>query len=164
MPTHEKQAELANSNVKRGLAGATGARVEIQDPADKDYEPQYALGDVFNPDWNIAPTTGANEVQTVQIADGTGGTFTITYSGQTTAAIAHDASAEEVEAALNALSNVTPGDIRVSKAGTTADHTYTLNYGGQLAREDVAQVTVDSTNVTGTETVTIATATAGSAS
>jgi hypothetical protein len=164
MPTHEQQSVLANTQVKLGLTGKAGARVEIADLDDPDYEPQYALGDVFNPDWNIDPTVGANEVQTVQIADGTGGTFTMTVLGQTTAAIAHDADAETVEAAINELSSVTPGDVRVTKSGTTADHTYTLSYGGQRAREDVAEVTVDSTNVTGTEVVTIATTTAGSAS
>jgi hypothetical protein len=162
MPVHEQQAELANDNSKLGLTGKAGARVEIQLQTDEDYEPQYALGDIFNPDWNIATTTGANEVQTVRMQDGTGGTFTITFSGQTTAAIAHDASAQTVQDALNALSNVAPGDILVSKAGTTADHTYTLGFGGQLSRENVAQVTVDSTNVTGTEVVTVATTTAGS--
>ncbi len=162
MPVSEQQSVLANTQYKKGLAGKAGGRVEVQSSADEDYEAQYALGDVFNPDWNIATTTGANEVQTVRIQNGTGGTFTVTYAGQTTAAIAHDASAQAVEEALNALSIVTPGDIRVTKAGTTADHTYTLSYGGQLARENVAQVTVDSTNVTGTETVTVATTTAGS--
>lgn len=164
MPVSENQADLANDYIKKGLEGKAGARIEIWESDDPDYEPQVALGDVFNADWNIASGTGANEVQTVQIAGGTGGTFTITFGGQTTAAIAHDASAATVEQALADLSNVNPGDIRVTKSGTTADHTYTLSFGGQLAREDVAQVTVDSTNVTGTETVTVTTTTAGSAS
>ena len=164
MPTHEQQAALANDNRHIGLLGKAGGRVEEYDSADKDYMPTYALGDVFNPDVNIDPAVGANEVQTVRVQSGTGGTFTITYAGQTTAAIAHDATETTVEDAINELSNVTPGDIRVTKSGNTADHTYTLKFGGQLARENVGQVTVDSTNVTGTETVTIATTTAGASS
>lgn len=47
----------------------------------------------------------------------TGGTFTITYNGQTTSAIAYNASAAAVEAALWALSSVGTGGARVS--GTT---------------------------------------------
>jgi hypothetical protein len=43
-----------------------------------------------------------------------GGTFTLTYSAQTTAAIDFDATATEVQAALVALSNIGPGDIRVT--------------------------------------------------
>jgi hypothetical protein len=164
MPTHEQQSVLANTQVKLGLEGKAGARIEVADSADEDYEPQYALGDVYDPDWNIDPLVGANEDQTIRIEDGTGGTFTITYGGQTTAAIPFDSDADTVAQALADLSNVTPGDIRVTKTGTTDDHTYTLAYGGQLARTDVAQVTVDSTNVTGTEVVTIATTQAGSAS
>jgi VCBS repeat-containing protein len=164
MPVDERQGQLANENSKRGLAGRAGGRLEISAADNKDYEPQTALGDIFNPDWNIAAATGANEVQTLRVQDGTGGTFTISFAGQTTAAIAHNATADAVEDALNALSNVTPGDIEVSKTGTLADHTYTLKFGGQFARENVAAITVDTTNVTGTETATVATTTAGAAS
>lgn len=153
MPVHERQGQLANTKEKLGLDGKTGARIEIQSSTDEDYEPQIALGDVYNPDWNIAPTTGANEVQTLRVQDAAGGTFTITYSGQTTAAIPFNASAIEVQGALSALSNVTPGDIRVSKAGTAGDHTYTLKFGGQLARENVAEITADITGLAAAVTV-----------
>ncbi|MFW3477497.1 hypothetical protein [Streptomyces microflavus] len=50
-----------------------------------------------------------NEVQTLTVTGGpTGGTFTITWSGQTTAAIAYNATAAVVQTALEALSNVAP--------------------------------------------------------
>ncbi|MFB7428788.1 hypothetical protein ACFC0K_36510 [Streptomyces hydrogenans] len=44
----------------------------------------------------------------------TDGNFTITHSGQTTAAIAYNATAAAVQAALEALSNVNSGDIVVT--------------------------------------------------
>jgi len=54
----------------------------------------------------------------------TAGTFTITWSGQTTTAIAFNASAAAVQTALEALSNIAPGDVVVTggpgnAAGTT---------------------------------------------
>ena len=50
----------------------------------------------------------------VTVSDATGGTFTLTYGGKTTAAIAHDASAATVQAALVALSSVGTGKVSVS--------------------------------------------------
>ena len=44
----------------------------------------------------------------------TGGTFTLTFDGQTTAPIAYDATAAPVQAALEALGNVEPGDVVVT--------------------------------------------------
>lgn len=55
------------------------------------------------------------EVVTVTITGTpTGGTFTLTYSGQTTAGIDFDATASEVLSALEALSNIEPGELAVS--------------------------------------------------
>lgn len=44
----------------------------------------------------------------------TGGTFTLTFDGQTTAGIARNASAATVQTALEALSNLAPGDVTVT--------------------------------------------------
>ena len=56
----------------------------------------------------VGPTSGieagANEVQTISITGSpTGGTFTLSFAGQTTAPIAYNASAATVVAALQAL-------------------------------------------------------------
>lgn len=100
------------------------------------------------------------EVQTIDLSGGddpTGGTFTITYDGETTAAIAYNASAAAVQAALEALPNVNQGDVVVTKAGFV----YTLTFAGVLG--NVPVVTVDDGELTsgGAITVTIATGTAG---
>ncbi|ASZ75459.1 minor tail protein [Mycobacterium phage Kimona] len=59
------------------------------------------------------------EVQLITVVgDPTGGTFTLTFDGATTAPIDIDASASEVQAALEALPNLGPGSITVD-AGPT---------------------------------------------
>ncbi len=105
--------------------------------------------------------SGTAEVQTLT-ESGTisGGTFTITFNGQTTAAIASSATASTVQAALEALSNVAPGDIAVT-GGPVETTALTLTFYGNLIG-NVAQVTVDTTNLTGsTPGITVATATPG---
>jgi hypothetical protein len=70
---------------------------------------------------NIATTVGGgstNEIQSVEVRYATGGTFTLTYDGQTTGNIAYNANAAAIEAALEALSNITA--VSVSGAGTLA--------------------------------------------
>lgn len=105
-----------------------------------------------------APT---NEIQTVTITGGpTGGTFTLTWSGQTTAAIAYNATAAAVQTALEALSNIAPGDITVTG---NAGGPYTVTWGGVHLGDDVAALTASGASLTGGTTpgVTIATTTAG---
>jgi hypothetical protein len=101
-----------------------------------------------------------NEVQTATITGApTGGTFTLTYSGQTTAAIAFNATAATVQAALEALSNLAPGDVVVTG---NAGGPYTLTFGGTLLGDNVASLTATASLTGGTSPgVTMATTTAG---
>lgn len=108
----------------------------------------------------FVPFDGVSEVQTVTITGGpTGGTFTLTFDGEVTAAIAYNATAAAVQSALEALSNVTPGDIVVSGS---AGGPYTLTFGGAYSEQNVPAVTANA-SLTGGSTpgVTIATPTAG---
>jgi hypothetical protein len=101
-----------------------------------------------------------NEVQTATVTGGpTGGTFTLTFNGQTTAAIAYNATAAAVQSALEALSNVNPGDIKVTG---NAGGPYTLTFGGQYLGDNVSSITATA-SLTGGSTpgVTMATTTAG---
>lgn len=62
-----------------------------------------------------------NEVIDVTLTGSpTGGTFTLTYSGQTTAGIAYNAAASAVQSALEALSNIAVGEVSVSANGAAA--------------------------------------------
>jgi hypothetical protein len=100
-----------------------------------------------------------SEVQTVTITGGpTGGTFTLTFDGATTAAIAYNASAAAVQSALEALPSINAGDVTVTGTGP-----YTVTFGGDLAGTDVAAMTASGANLTGgtSPDVTITTATGG---
>ena len=59
-----------------------------------------------------------DKIQRVDRGSATAGTFTLTYSATTTAAIAFDATAAQVETAIEALSNVTAAT--VTGSGTSA--------------------------------------------
>lgn len=61
----------------------------------------------------------------------TGGTFTLTYSAQVTTAIPWNATAAQVQSALEALSNVAPGDVFVS-GGPFPSSPMILTWGGTL--------------------------------
>ncbi|MDX2802377.1 phage tail tube protein [Streptomyces scabiei] len=123
-----------------------------------------ALTWIDGPGWrDLEPLS--NEVQQVAITGGpTGGTYTLTYSGQTTAGIAYNATATQVRNALAALSNIGTGNVTCTGGphpGTPVDVTFT----GALAGTDVAQMTASSAGLTGgtSPTVTVTTTTPGGA-
>lgn len=90
-----------------------------------------------------------NEVQQVAITGGpTGGTFTLTYAGQTTAPIAYNANAAAVQAALEALSNIAVGDVSVT-GGALPGTAVLVEFRGLLAQNNVAQMTADGSGLTG---------------
>lgn len=101
---------------------------------------------------------GTNEVQTITIS-ATGGTFTVTYSGQTTAAIAWNATSAAVQAALEALSNIAVGDVSVTGADGGP---YSIEFVGTLGMQDVATMTTNAGSLTGgAGTAVVATPTVG---
>lgn len=100
---------------------------------------------------------GASEVQTVTITGSpTGGSFTLTHAGQTTTAIAHNASAAAVQSALRALSNMPESGVSVTGS---AGGPYTVTFADSA---NVAQMTATSSLTGGTTPdVTVATSTEG---
>lgn len=106
-----------------------------------------------------------NEVQSVTITGTpTGGTFTLTWSGQTTAAIPYNATAAQVLAALQALSNIGNNDVSVT-GGPGPGSAFAVTFKGLLGGTDVAAMTASGAGLTGGTTpgVTIGTTTAGGA-
>jgi PKD repeat protein/type 1 glutamine amidotransferase len=92
-----------------------------------------------------------NENQAVAVANATGGTFTLTFDGQTTAPIGFPIVNAEMEAALEALGNL--DDVAVT--GTT---TRTVSFRGSLSQTNVPQMTADAAGLVGaTPTVTVTT-------
>jgi hypothetical protein len=108
-----------------------------------------------------APTgTAQNEQQTVTL-DATGGTFTLSLSFEgktgTTSAIAHNASAAVVQAALEAIDRLA-GNVTVGKAGQV----FTVTFVGQLAKANISQMTSNAASLTGgTGTAVVATTVIG---
>jgi hypothetical protein len=85
--------------------------------------------------------SGANEVQTVTITGTpTGGTFTLAYWGQTTTAIAYNANAATVQAALEALPGIGVGNVAVT-GGPGPGTPYVVTFQNALAGRDIAALT-----------------------
>ena len=127
-----------------------------------------SLTNATEPTLTVATTRAGdgthNEVQTITPANSpTGGTWTITFSGQTTAALAAAATAQEIQDALSALSNLGPDDVVVT-GGPITDGVVTLTFSGAgVTNTNVAQVTVSAAGLT-TDTepgITVTTSTAG---
>lgn len=110
----------------------------------------------------VGPYTGdsTDEVQT--LTEGGSGltSFTITFDGDTTASIDDDATAAQVQAALEALDSVGEGNVVVT-GGPLATGPFTVKFVGDLANKNVPAMTTTPTG--GTGTVTVATTTAGGA-
>ncbi len=100
---------------------------------------------------------GASEAQTVTVTGApTGGTFTLSYNGQTTAAIAYNATAGAVQAALRALSNMPESGVTVSGSNGGP---YTVTFADSV---NVSQITATASLTGGTApSVTTATTTQG---
>jgi hypothetical protein len=146
-----------------------------------------ALAAASPPEWSIqsvaAPTTmhttdAVSAVQRVTV-NATGGTFTLTFEGQTTGAIAFDApatGAHSVESELDALSSIggIGGSVAVTEAPGSGpgERSYVVTVGGTLRGVPEkaaccfvipATMTADSTSLTGgAETATVTLLTAGS--
>ena len=123
-----------------------------------------AYASVFRRDVTVSlpGETAVNEVQVITLnGSPTGGTFTLTYSGQTTGTIAYNASAATVDTALEALSNIGVGDVAVTGS---AGGPYTVTFGGALAATNVAAMTANGASLTGAtdETLNVITETASS--
>lgn len=98
-----------------------------------------------------------NAKQTVTLTDATGGTFTLTLGGQTTAAIAYNANAATVQTALQALSTIGSYNCLVTGTGP-----WTIEFVGALAKQPIATMTGTWTSLTGTgATGAVAVAVAG---
>lgn len=100
-----------------------------------------ALAAVAYDDVEVTRGERTREVQIVEIHGATGGTFTLSFGGQTTAAIPYNSSSTEVEAKLKALSSIGLFDCQVRSkisnevqlitlTGEPTDGTFTLTWDG----------------------------------
>lgn len=106
---------------------------------------------------SITCNAPANEVQAVAITGTapTGGTFTLTFQGQTTGPIAYNATAAAVKTALDALSNLETTDTTTA-GGALPGVAVTVTFQGRYAGANVTQMTADGALLTGGDATTLA--------
>lgn len=140
------------SNSKQYAAENEAAKIVVQ----------FVITD--RPEFNLTvPAAGTDEVQTVTVTGTpTGGTYTLTFSGQTTSGIAFNAAASAVQSALEALSNIASGDV-VCAGGPHPGTPITVTFGGAYDGVDVPQMTASAAGLTGgtSPAVTVSTTTPG---
>ena len=102
----------------------------------------------------------AAEIQTLTVdQNATGGHFHLMYNGQTTAEIANNATAETIQNALEALSNVEAGDITVT--GIRLSQGGPLTFEFLQAAGDVSMISIDATALVGPTTCSFTETTKG---
>lgn len=93
-----------------------------------------------------APVAGEDATQTVEVTGSpTGGTFTLAFRGHRTDPLDHDATAQEVEDALAALSTVGEGNVSVA----LSEGVYTVTFEGELGGQPVDLLTLAANALTG---------------
>lgn len=115
-----------------------------------------------------APSAGTDEVQTITFGTGiTGGTFKLSFQGQTTAAITWSATnatlVANIDAALEALGNIGTAGVTTAVGTMTAGiGTITVTFNGVVGKLAVDTMTVADNSLTGvTHVVSVAETTPG---
>ncbi|QDT30491.1 hypothetical protein Enr10x_58570 [Gimesia panareensis] len=113
---------------------------------------------------NTSGLTGAvNEVQTISSPNNpTGGTFTLSFRGETTGNIAYNASAATIQSSLESLSTIPTSSVSCS-GGTLPGTDVAVTFQGALAETDVELLVVNSENLTGVNGTVTETTAGGSA-
>ncbi|MGE2692212.1 phage major capsid protein [Mycolicibacterium pulveris] len=93
----------------------------------------------------VGDSDGVSAVQTIDTSDATDGTFTLTYKGQTTAALDHDDAAADIQTALRGLSTIGASNVNV----TGSAGAYTVTFAGALANTQVEAITIGTDSLTG---------------
>jgi RHS repeat-associated protein len=105
--------------------------------------PPAASDTVLRTDTSYA---GDNVQQVTLTGNPTGGTFTLTFGGQTTSAIAYNASAATVQSALQALSSIGSGNALV---GNPTGSAWIVRFAGTKAGAPQAAITGNGSGLTG---------------
>jgi hypothetical protein len=95
--------------------------------------------------WDVVAPGGTgnvnvNEVQSVSVSGASGGELSLTFGGQTTDPVPHDAGAATVDATLEALSTIGAGNVTVTGPGGGP---WAVEFTGALATIDVGPLTAN---------------------
>jgi len=158
-----------------GLTGGTSPGVTVTEAVkgNSEYADQYVIlpGTILTKTADgkmVKEYTGGgavNEVQTITITGTpTGGNITLSFDGEVTGNIAHNAAASAVQAALEALANIDVGDVAVT-GGPGPGTPWVVTFGGQYAGRSVPQIGANSALTGGSSpAVGVATTTQGAES
>jgi hypothetical protein len=84
-----------------------------------------------------------NEVERITVQAGGGGTFTISHGGEETGPINFNASAAEVQSALEALGSIKPGNVEVKGGPGAEGGTYLVEFLGGLKEQAITPLTTN---------------------
>jgi len=126
------------------LEGYKHDGTDLTDNLTLDVDGSTTLGDIA--DWL---NTGTNEEQTVAITGSpTGGHYHMSYGGQTTGDISYDATAADVQSALESLSTIGTGNVTCT-GGPSPDSDIVVEFTGDLGGSNVDLMTIDASGLTG---------------
>jgi hypothetical protein len=98
--------------------------------------------------WDPAATADANDVQSLTLIGApTGGTFTLTFGNQTTGSIAYNATAANVQSALEALTSIGSGNVICT--GGPLPNAITITFQGTLGNSPQPTLAGSNNNLTG---------------
>jgi hypothetical protein len=144
------------------FAGATAPTATIENATAVEYTTAHVAGEV-NPEgkfteWRFQYITDAAfqahaDARQRLTVSATAGTYTLAFQGQTTAPIAFDATASQVETELNALSTIGGAGGSVAVSGGPGDEAgsspYTIDFAGSLAEANLETIGSDSSGLSG---------------
>lgn len=147
------------------VGSPSAGRVIVADPGNRrvqEFSSAGAFVDAFG--WDVVSIgsgdSATDETQSVTVK-ATGGTFTLTFNGQTATAIPFNATTAALEGKLNALSSIGGAGGSVTVTGGPGDNTgtspYLITFHGSLGGDDIAQMTSSATGLTGGSPATVAT-------
>jgi hypothetical protein len=130
--------EMRSDLARQMAAGDWASALSVSDAMIMAWFGERGVNAVFHLDGGIG---GVNEVQTLTVTGTpTGGSYTLTFNGQTTGAIPYNAAVADVRTALEALSNIQFGSVAVA-GGPHPGTAITVAFGGDYAETDVPQMT-----------------------
>lgn len=145
--------EMRSDLARQMAAGDWMSALALSDQMIMTWFAERGVNPIFHLDGGIG---GINEIQTITVTGSpTGGTYTLTFNGQTTGVIPYNATAADVTTALNALSNVNSGETTVA-GGPHPGTAITVGFGGQYEHTDVPQMTASGAGLTGGTTPAVA--------
>ncbi|WP_417375975.1 Calx-beta domain-containing protein [Gimesia maris] len=90
---------------------------------------------------------GANEVQTLSLPKFlSGGTFTLSFEGEETASLSHNATAADVKSALEALTSIGADNVQVILENSDSP-VFTVTFVRELSKQDVSSLVIDGSNL-----------------